>query len=1207
MGLRENMHLFNEEVDEPNSELANLLDISNGEKTRILNATHELFSYYNTNLEIIWANKAAADSLNLGLDDIIGRHCYELWGQGDNPCEDCPVLKAKETGKPHEIEKQTPDGRWWIVRGYPLFDKDGKLTHLVEFSREITEWKNAEQALMESEERYRTLIDQLPGSIFIMKDQSYIFCNPAGAKLLGYENPRNVQGVSVLDTIHPDSIPIIRERIRSAEKGLRNPPTEIKVVTKHGRIIDVRAFSIPITIHDELVSLIIGQDITEEKRSERKEQQYTEELQRLNSSLLEMLELPTVDSLYDYIGKKLSEMIPNAIVIVGEIDVDDETILIKHLSGLNHSIFNLVINKLGANPVGKKYEFRDYLKDVYQKQELYEYPGGLKEFSHGFYSDYVLDKLQKLVGINKIYTIGLRRKNKLFSAVHIFTRRKTTLENKELLEAFLNQSSVSLRRKLLEEENLQLANLVRQSDDAIIQTDSSFHITYMNGKAEKLFGYAFNEIKGKSPSLLKSDSFNVSFQQELYETVSKGETFLGECLNKRKDGCVFWCQMKIFPLYDTDQLIHGYVGFLRDVSNRKKAEQKLKETTEKIQKIIDSSPSGIAVVNVDGIIETWSPACERMFGWSAEEVIGSFNPTVPESKKEFYLKMIKQSYTNMESKALTKDNKLIDILISTAPLYENNEFIGSLGVVTDITEQKKIERQIYESEKKYRTLFNTMAQGVVYQDSCGCIISTNPAAEQILGLSFDQMRGKTSADSGWKAIQEDGSLYPGSKHPAMIALKTGKFVKDVMGVFNPKDNEYKWILVTAIPQFRDDETLPYQTYTSFEDITELKRTQDKLARSEQEYRTLFEEQVNGFAIFKSVFNENGKFVGCRFIDINPAYERITGVKRDEVKGKDIREIFPGTKDDWFQKYGSVAITGNPQIFEMFHQPTNQYFYCNVYRPWDSPDRFCVVFNDVTDRKMAENNLKKAHFELQRLNKTLEEKVLQRTNEIDQLLKLKDEFINQLGHDLKNPLGPLINLIPLLQRDETDPKKLEMLTVINRNVGYMKNLVTKTLELARLNSPNTTFNFERIHLKSKVEDILETNKLLFQQHGIVVIQRVSEDIFVTADDLRLEELFNNLINNAVKYTQDKGSILIDASKKNEVVTISVSDNGIGMTEKQLIHLFDEFYKADTSRHDFDSSGLGMSICKRIVDRHGGRIWVESEGLGKGSTFYFTLPV
>jgi len=130
------------------------------------------------------------------------------------------------------------------------------------------------------------------------------------------------------------------------------------------------------------------------------------------------------------------------------------------------------------------------------------------------------------------------------------------------------------------------------------------------------------------------------------------------------------------------------------------------------------------------------------------------------------------------------------------------------------TEDSSQLQRLRKSEERYRTLFETMVLGVVYQDINGKIISANPAAEEILGLSIDQMEGRTSTDPKWKSIHKDGSNFPGETHPAMVALKTGKKVKNVvMGVFDPKKEETRWININATPQYKKDET--FQVYTTF--------------------------------------------------------------------------------------------------------------------------------------------------------------------------------------------------------------------------------------------------------------------------------------------------------------------------------------------------------------------------------------------------------
>ena len=245
--------------------------------------------------------------------------------------------------------------------------------------------------------------------------------------------------------------------------------------------------------------------------------------------------------------------------------------------------------------------------------------------------------------------------------------------------------------------------------------------------------------------------------------------------------------------------------------------------------------------------------------------------------------------------------------------------------------------------------------------------------------------------------------------------------------------------------------------------------------------------------------------------------------------------------------------------------------------------------------------------LKQLNKSLENQVERRTETINKLLKQKDDFINQLGHDLKNPLGPLLHLIPLLEKHEKHEKYKEMLQVVYRNAQYMKNLVTKTIQLAQLKSSGLSLNLDEINLKEEITEVLRANSILFEQNHIQIRNHITDDLFVEADKLRMQEVFNNIFNNAVKYSQEPGCITLEAIKNEKRITLSIQDTGIGMTDEQIEKIFDEFYKADGSRHDFDSSGLGMPICKRIIELHHGRIWAESKGLQQGSTFLIELPL
>jgi PAS domain S-box-containing protein len=411
------------------------------------------------------------------------------------------------------------------------------------------------------------------------------------------------------------------------------------------------------------------------------------------------------------------------------------------------------------------------------------------------------------------------------------------------------------------------------------------------------------------------------------------------------------------------------------------------------------------------------------------------------------------------------------------------------------------------------------------------------------------------------------------------------------------------------------ETLPFEVNASkikykgtkadlviFRDLSDRKKAEDELKESNDKYSTLVESATDGVIII-----QNDKLQFC-----NDAMSTITGYTTNELIGMNFIDLIPDqNKELLYQRYikrmqGEKVIPHyESQIIRKNNEIKNIEISANIITFQGKPADMAII-HDITKRKQNELELKKAHHQLQELNNELEKKVEERTLEIKRILQLKDDFINQLGHDLKSPLNPLINLLPLFEEKETDPKYKEMMNVLLRNTEYMKNLVTKTIELAKLNSPNTAFNIEQIDLSKTINFVLENNKILFKENNIQIQNNLTSNIFLYADRLRIQELFTNLFNNSVKYTKESGTITIDAFDNENMITISIRDTGLGMTKEQLTKIFNEFYKADASRHDFDSSGLGLPICKRIVERHGGKIWVNSEGLGKGTTFYFSLP-
>lgn len=265
-------------------------------------------------------------------------------------------------------------------------------------------------------------------------------------------------------------------------------------------------------------------------------------------------------------------------------------------------------------------------------------------------------------------------------------------------------------------------------------------------------------------------------------------------------------------------------------------------------------------------------------------------------------------------------------------------FSGTLVSFVDITRIKLGEDALRASEEEFRALFETLPLGVVYHAADGAIISANPAAGKILGLSLDQLLGKTSMDPRWRMIREDGTQVAGHHHPAMIALRTGQQEGPVVrGVFHPDKNAYIWLSITATPQFRPGEANAYQVYATFEDITEKRQVQ-------QDYQSLFRQMFNGFAVHEIICDESGQPADYRFLAVNPAFERITGLRGDDILGKTVLEILPGTEMAWIKSCGQVALTGTPARFEHYSADLGKYFQVTVFR--SAPGQFACVFAEI---------------------------------------------------------------------------------------------------------------------------------------------------------------------------------------------------------------------------------------------------------------------
>lgn len=410
-----------------------------------------------------------------------------------------------------------------------------------------------------------------------------------------------------------------------------------------------------------------------------------------------------------------------------------------------------------------------------------------------------------------------------------------------------------------------------------------------------------------------------------------------------------------------------------------------------------------------------------------------------------------------------------------------------------------------------------------------------------------------------------------------------------------KNGEWCWVQSRDKIFTRNAQGTVTQILGILHDVTESKQSQNALIESERKYRQLFENMTSGFAVHQIIYDEQGQPFDYRYLEINPAFEKLTGVPVNALLGKTIKEIMPNTEEYWIEVFGKVAQTGEPIAYTNFSRELGKYYDTYVFSP--EKDIFAVVFNDVTEKVKAQEQVQKLNDELQERVRELEAK----NTELEQ-------FTYTVSHDLKAPIITIKGFLGFLDKDVAEGKQEHVhkdVIRINEAVDKMHRLLSELLELSRIgrmmNAPET------IPFNGLVQDALDNIHGRLEPRGITVLTQPNLPA-VHGDRQHLTEVLQNLLDNAAKYIGERSDPRIEIGQQGEdaergKLIFFIRDNGIGIAPEYHERIFGLFNQLDPKA---EGTGIGLALVKRIIEAHGGRVWVESAE-GKGATFYFTLPV
>jgi PAS domain S-box-containing protein len=497
----------------------------------------------------------------------------------------------------------------------------------------------------------------------------------------------------------------------------------------------------------------------------------------------------------------------------------------------------------------------------------------------------------------------------------------------------------------------------------------------------------------------------------------------------------------------------------------------------------------------------------------------------------------------------------------------------------DYAFQNELLTDLAQSENKYRNLIENSLQGVLIFTNNN-IVFANKRIEVILGYTADELIAFKS-DEYEKLFPEEGLRFLINNIKEHSASKDKPFVYQTK--FIHKNGEIIWLeLISSIITYNNELCIQI----AFIDITERKIAEEELSRNEEKYRALFENNLDCIFIFDTDSN--------KILDFNSAALKLYGYDYDELIGQNI--LILSTAIDQSQKaIQELKENGHARIIHRNHKRKDGTIF---------PVESMMITYDLRGKKVA---CAMIHNISERIE--IEEKKKEITNELIEINKSKDKFFSIIAHDLKSPFQGLLGFSELLDEDYyklSDEDKKRFIENIRSTSKILYNLVENLLLWSRIQTGRIQFDPDKINIFVLVKRNIDILKANIHNKKLYLENNISNNIELTADEMMIQQVIQNLLSNAIKFTPSGGKIKLFDERTNGVYKFSIEDTGIGIPEEKIPELFkiDSNYSTNGTDNE-NGTGLGLILCKEFVERHGGKIIVESK-VGKGSKFTVVLP-
>jgi PAS domain S-box-containing protein len=798
----------------------------------------------------------------------------------------------------------------------------------------------------------------------------------------------------------------------------------------------------------------------------------------------------------------------------------------------------------------------------------------LEGVSTGFSRQGLQTVLREQEGIRRALLTELRKTEFALRRAHDEMEERVEERTKQL--ALINEQ---LRIEIAERKRVEA--VLRRSQEGLQSVLLALHETFVavydrDGRhahvwgpadLETRYGIDYQDVIGMPVTDLFPGTEAERVFADIRHVFERGEPVRTEIVVDYPNG-EFWHDVSLSPVHNAAGEVEAVVAFVRDITQRKKVEQALRDSEEKYRELVENISDVVYVVGMDGVITYVSPAIQPVLGYMPEEMIGQKLQTFvhPDSLSragQALKQILNGEYTDNEYLFRTKSGEARWVRTASRPILDGRRMLGVRGIVADITARKRAEEALRESEARYRLLLETVRDGVYTLDTEGRFTFVNDVIIQRSGRSREWFLGRSHLDT---VRPEDREVM----RERVEAVLRGESVPNYELAIRAASGELFWVELNTTALREGDRIVGLHGVSR--DITERHRAREALRESEQMWRSLAESAPDLVLTAdreRRILFMNRTPPGSDWTVENVIGQDLLDFALPEhrllVKAA-IDRVLKGEGNEYLEAV-AVRADGAHLWYATHIGP--------IQRNGDIAELMLIV-RDVTERRRVE--------------------------------EIKDNLIRDVSHELRTPLAKtqmsLEYLHELLQRETIDPERVARIgEMARRNVQRLLHTVEGIMDLSAVSATVPDSVTATVSLGALIDDVVQDMRSLAVAQGLALRVDLPPALPpVRGDADKLFRVLTNLIDNAIKFSE-RGEIVVTGQVRGREVEISVSDSGLGIQFENLERVFERFYQ-EKSR--FPGIGVGLTICQAIIERYGGKIWAESAGRGQGATLRFTLP-